>query len=435
MAKALRSAWFWGLALALAVGAVFRLSWPADMEYKLDEAWVYQLARDFMHEGRFVWLGMPASQGQRIPGLSVWGFYALGAAFGVEEPTGLARGVQVLSLLAVGGLIVFARRCVPPGEREWWLWAAALACVNPILVLFHRKIWPPCLLPAGLVALVVCWWLRRRRGGAFGWGALAALLFQVHVGMLFHAAALTAYTFLYDRRGVAWRWWLAGSLVGAVPAVPWLWYMGTTHDHAPAEQHLLRRLVEFKFWGHWTTEPLGLGLGYFFGPDTTDVLAWPRLGGQATWGTLVLEVVVVALGVSLLLAAARRCWRDRPPLGTLLGAGNCQTDLLLHAVMWGFGLVLTATCMRFYRHYMLLAFPFPLLWLARLALPLHATPRQRRLGRATLVAICTASALITAATLGWVHDNGGSEFGGYGRTYARKVASGQLPPVPPLASR
>jgi hypothetical protein len=435
MARTLRSAWFWGLALALAAGAVFRLAWPGDMEYKIDEAWVYQLARDFVREGRFVWLGMPSSQNIRIPGLSVWNFYALGAVFGVDEPTSLVRGVQVLGLLAVLGLIVFAWRWVPEGEREWWLWAAALACVNPLVVLFQRKIWPPSLLPIGLVALVLCWWRRDRRGGAFGWGALAALLFQVHVAMLFHALALTAYTWLCNRRNVAWRWWLLGSLLGSVPALPWLWYMGTTHDESNSQPYRLSRIVEMKYWTHWVSEPLNIGLSYSFGKDTADLLAWPRIAGCPTWGVAFLQIVTVGLGAWLLLRAGLRWWRDRPPWRSWLGAGNCQTDLLLHAVLWGFGLVLALTCLRFYRHYLLLAFPFTLLWLARLALPLAATLRQKRQGRAALLAICTASALITAATLWWVHDNGGSERGGYGWSYARKVEMGQMPAVPPLEPR
>src|SRR5205823_2319122 len=153
-------------------------------------------------------------------------------------------------------------------EREWWLWAVALACVNPLVVLSHRKIWPPCLLPLGLVALMVCWWYRRRRAAAFGWGVLAVLLFQFHIGMLFHAAALTAYTWLWDRRSVAWRWWLAGIVAGALPALPWVWYVVTTPDRAGGSAFLVSRLFEAKFWTHWFSEPLGLGLGYHFGTDT-----------------------------------------------------------------------------------------------------------------------------------------------------------------------
>src|SRR5205823_3004364 len=162
----------------------------------------------------------------------------------------LVRGVQFLNCLALVALLLFAWHVVPPEEREWWLWTVALVCVNPCVVLFHRKIWPPSAMTIGLVALLVCWWRRERRWGAFGWGGLAALLFQVHVGMLVHAAALTAYTWLSDRRRVIWRWWLAGSLVGALPALPWLWYMGTTHDHAEGQAVQLHRLVEGKFWSH-----------------------------------------------------------------------------------------------------------------------------------------------------------------------------------------
>src|SRR5437868_6195238 len=152
----LRSAWFWGLLLALVAGAGFRLVWLDDMEYKVDEAWIYQLVRAFLHEGLVVWLGMPSSTNVRIPGLSIWLFYPLGMLFGIDEPTGLARGVQVLNILALLALLVFAWRAVPAGEREWWLWAIALACVNPAVVLFQRKIWPPSALPLGLVALTVC---------------------------------------------------------------------------------------------------------------------------------------------------------------------------------------------------------------------------------------------------------------------------------------
>src|SRR5213078_1109169 len=99
----------------------------------------------------------------------------------------------------------------------------------------------------------------------------------------------TVFTWLWDRRNVAWRWWLAGSLAGAVPALPWLWYMATTHDRASASQHDLRRLVEIKFWTHWVGEPLGMGLPYFFGPDTPDVLAWPRVADRPTGGVAVLQ--------------------------------------------------------------------------------------------------------------------------------------------------
>ena len=262
---------------------MFRLIWVQDIEFKVDEAWIHELVRDFFREGRFVWLGMPSSQNLRIPGLSVWQFYPLGAAFGLE-PTGLARGVQVLSLLALAGLCVFAWRMVPDDEREWWLWAVALLCVNPIVVLFQRKLWPPTAMPLGLVALLVCWWCRRTRWGALGWGMLAALLFQIHVAMLFSTAALAGGTLIFDRRSVRWRWWVLGGLIGAMPALPWVWYMATTSDGVGGNAWQFSRLVEFKFWTLWVSESLGLGLQYWLGEDAKTLLGWPVIAGQPTYG-------------------------------------------------------------------------------------------------------------------------------------------------------
>jgi hypothetical protein len=208
--------------------------------------------------------------------------------------------------------------------------------------------------------------------------------------------------------------------------------MGTTEDRTGPEAVQLSRLVEFKYWNCWATEPLGVGLSYSFGADTADLLAWPCIAGRPTGAVGLLQTVMVGLGAWLLLRAQRQWWSDRPGVAAFFGAGVCQTDLILNAVLWGFGLVLTATCLRFYRHYLVLAFPFPLLGLARLALPPRATPRQRLHARGALLTICVASALITATTLCWVHEHGGTETGGYWRTYASQLDSGEMPEVPPL---
>ncbi len=419
-----RSGWFWGLALALAAGAIFRLAWVGDIEYKGDEALICALVRDFLRDGRVAAQGIPSSQNLRNPGLCVWVFYPLGAVFGAG-PTGLARGVQVLNILALVALVVFAWRVVPRPEREWWLWAAALASVNPVVVLLHRKIWPPTVLPLALVALLACWWYRERRWGSLGWGLLAALLPQVHLAGLFHAAALVGYTWLLERRTV-WRWWLVGAMLGALPAVPWACYVSTTRDRASAEVHALHRVIEGKFFSHWMTEPLGVGLGYALGRDTGDLAGWPRLAGRPTHGVAVLQAALVALGAWLVLRGLRRWWRQRPGIAAWLGAGRCPSDLLLHAAFWGFGLLLTFSCLRFYRHYLLWAFPLPAVWLARLALPHQATPRAVRHGRRTLLAVCVGTALLTAALLGWIHQHGGTDRGEYGRTYASQVQAGQI---------
>src|SRR5581483_3425656 len=255
------SAWTVCLLGALAAGAVFRLIWVGDMEYKRDEAWVFSLTRDAVLHGQPTAVGMPSSQELCIPGLSLWVFYPLGYLFGLEDPTGLARGVQVCSLLSMMALVIFAWRCMPMPEREWWLWGAALVAVNPLIVPFQRKIWPPSMLPIFLVA---------------------ALIGQIHVAGFFLAATLWLWTLAFDpaRRRVAWLWWLAGSALGTAPMLPWLHYLATTTTQAHSNVLQWSRLVEGKFYSHWLTEPLGLGIQYNLGDDYAEFLRGPVLAGR-----------------------------------------------------------------------------------------------------------------------------------------------------------
>jgi hypothetical protein len=155
--------WPVALAAAIALGAVLRLAWVADMEFKRDEAWTFRQARD----GSLPKFGMPSSARAPNPGLSVWVFVGLARLTGCDDPTALARGVQVLGIAALLGVVAFALVFVAAPEREPWLWAAALAAVNPMTVLLHRKIWPPSVLSLFTLVMLAGWWRRERRWGAF----------------------------------------------------------------------------------------------------------------------------------------------------------------------------------------------------------------------------------------------------------------------------
>ena len=161
-----RFAWGpWLLGATLLLGAALRLIWGETIEFKEDEAWLFRLVSDHCIHGEWSPLGMPSSQHVRVPGLSVWVCYPLGHLFGVDEPTS-RRGVQWSSVAALVGMVLFAWRCVPAAERESWLWAAAILAVNPMAVLYHRKLWPPCMLPMFCMLFAFGWWYRNRRWGA-----------------------------------------------------------------------------------------------------------------------------------------------------------------------------------------------------------------------------------------------------------------------------
>jgi len=117
--------WSIGLAGALILGAVLRLVWVMDMEYKGDEAWTFDRTQRVGRTEPFPWLGMDSSVKVSNPGMNVWVFLLLAKLFSARDPTTLARAVQLLNVSAIVLLVIFAFRMVLKEEREPWLWAAA----------------------------------------------------------------------------------------------------------------------------------------------------------------------------------------------------------------------------------------------------------------------------------------------------------------------
>jgi hypothetical protein len=411
--------WLVGLVIALAVGAALRLAWVGDMEYKADEAWTFHETSAAVRDGSWPKFGNPCSAGPLNPGMSVWVFVALGKATGCQDPTQLARGVQMLSLLALAALVAFAVLLVPAGEREPWLWAAALAAVNPTTVLLQRKIWTPSVVPLVSLALLAGWWRRDRFWGAFVWGLVGACLGQIQMAGFFLAAGFVLWAALFDRRRVAWLGWLLGSCVGALPLLPWLAYLMTEYHSGGPSRFYWVHLFEFKFWDRWVMQPLGFGLEYALDAEHAAFLRYPLLNGRPTYLAWAAERVAMLVGLFLLARGAWRLWQTRRRWPALLTGGDSPTGITLSAAFWGFGLLLTITTLYVQRHYMSVAFPLTFVWLARLALPAPGErPAARKVGRGVLVGLCLAQALLTATFLDYIHVNGGTRRGDYGTTYA-----------------
>lgn len=405
--------WPAGLALALVLGATLHLAWPRDMEYKDDEAWTFAQTQTVGRTAPVPWLGMSSSADLLNPGMSLWVFLFLGKVFAVHDPVDLARAVQILSMAAVVMLVVFALRCVPKEEREPWLWTAALLSVNPLAVLVHRKIWPPSVFPIFISCLLICWWYRRRPGHAFCWGLIGACLGQIHMPGFFFAAGFALWAFFFDHRGVAWRSWFVGSCLGALPLLPWLHYLLTQGLHPPVRHSSWSHMLEGKFWLRWVIDPLGLGYQYALEDDYGDFLSGPFFGGRPTYLVAFLHVAVLAVGVSIYARAGCRFWQTcRAGRGRGLGKQS-PTALTQNAALWGYGMLLTISSMPIYRHYLVIAFPLEILWLARLAL---VNGGSLKVGRALLGTLCVAQVLLSASLLRYIHVNQ-VVHGDYGTAY------------------
>jgi hypothetical protein len=418
----LRRWWPVALAVTFVLGSALRLIWVQDIEYKEDEAWTFARTQQVGVTEPFPWLGMPTSTQCSNPGMSLWVFLGLQKLFAAHDPTALARTVQLLNITAIAILIWFSMRSVPAGEREPWLWAAALALVNPLAVLFQRKIWPPSVLPLLTVLLLACWWHRDRRWRALAWGLLGACVGQIHMAGFFFAAALVAWTLLFSRQRVAWGSWFVGSSLGAIPLIPWFWYFMTGRGGQSINHIRLYHILECKFWMRWFTEPFGHTLRYALGNDFKDFLRYPLWHGRATHLVWLLHMLIYAIAGVVLVRAAWEFWQNRRQWAAWWAGKESSSALLQSAALWGFGILLTFCCLPIHRHYLIVAFPLGFLWLAQLVL---ARPQGARLSRSCLLILCVAQFSLSASFLGYVHHNQRIIRGDYGCPYGsqRKLVS------------
>lgn len=407
-----------GLGLAVCAGIALRVSYSADIEWKGDERWTFDHAMAMASGGAWSAAGMPTSVGGTNPGMSLWVFGALAKIFNVQSPPDLARAVQCLNGAALVALVVFAFALVPRARRAPWLWAAALWAVNPVAIIFERKIWPPSTLPLFVVAFIAAWSARRNVVAVFLWGALGALMAQVHLGVFFFAVALMGWTLLHDRTSVRLGSWLAGSAVGALPAIPWL--MEITHSGGAG---MRLRMPIVSFFVRWVQQPFGLGSEYTLGAaHMKEFLAQPVIGGASTYLVALAHAVIVAVLVAVLAAAARRAIRLRPSW-TDIAIGRSADAVLINASLWGYGLLMTMLTVfgaGSHRHYMIIIAPVMALWAARIVF--YATGRHRARATALLVAICLAQAAISASLLRYI-DRVQVIQGEYGATWQSQRAS------------
>ncbi len=421
MTLSLGRSWHWALFAVILAGALLRLAWVEDMEYKGDERWTFERTQNVGRSESLPWLGMSTSYELRHPGGTVWVFVALGKLCGVQEPLGLGRACQGLNVLAILLLVLFAFGVVPAQQREPWLWAAALVSVNPLAVLLHRKIWPPSVIPAFTLLLVFCWWYRDRRLGAFAWGLVGGFIGFLYPAAMFLAAGFALWALLFDRQRVRWLPWLAGSAVGALPLVPWFCYVWSAMGTQPISQRRWTHLVEGKFWFRWLTEPFGISLQYSLGDDFLDFLRYPLVGGQATYLVGLLHAVIGLAAIVLLGRLAWALWGQRGQWRQLW-IGRSATAFTQNACLWGFGLVFTATLLPIHRHYMCITFPLMFLWLARAGLAEHGSwLGSLKTGRRLLATVCVVQLLISVSFLGYIHANQRTIRGDYGLPYAAQA--------------
>lgn len=212
--------------------------------------------------------------------------------------------------------------------------------------------------------------------------------------------------------------------------LPWLYYMSAPADAARPSSFVWTRLVELKFWSHWFTEPFGVHLSYSVGNTFQEFLAWPIVGGQATYGVGILHVLIYLLAAGIVGAALVQCIRNRTAFVAGLTGRGSATSMLFGVALLGYGFILMASRIAFQRHYLLIVFPLPLVWLASLALPSDASPSARALWRKLLLALVVVEALLTWQFLNYLDVSGGAPLDGFGVSLKEQIRLGRVLEVP-----
>jgi hypothetical protein len=404
-----------GVVLALVAGVALRLVWPADMEYKADEIYSFDRTQRVGVDESWPWVGMNNSADVPHPGMSVWIFLALAKLSAAASPVELNVACMALNALALCLFAFFIRSAVPAAERELWWWGCALLCVNPLAVLFERKIWPPSALPIVGVCLLAAWWHRSRPSWALAFGLLAAAAAQIHPGAAFFAAGLAIWALVFDRGSLRWGWSLAGAALGSLTAWPWVHHLLFVAERSAAGPARWWRIFEFKFWIYWFTQPFGFSLHYSLGDDFPAFLRGPVIGGRDSYLVAGLHI---ALGLVMAVVLTRWLLRARRQgLGDLT---RTPTGLAIGAVGVGYGVLLTITGLPVYRHYLIVAAPVMCVAFARVTWLAFDPPQARKV----FGGLCLAQACLTWLFLSFVHRADGPIRGDYGTPYRAQVEQG-----------
>jgi hypothetical protein len=417
--------------VALLLGAVLRLSWGSDIEFKSDEQYTTNSALGLGNMVSWPPLGMTSSVGLRNPGMSVWVFSALARIFDARSPVDLARGVEVANIIALLVMLWFALAVVPSQEREAWLWATALAALCPAAILYDRKIWAQSVLPVVCMLNWIAWWHRRRLIGALVWGLIGATLGQIHLSGFLFTSALALWTALFARGAeprVRWGPWLIGSLIGLVPLVPWLRDVWALYQNGQLDAGGLSQSVSFQaatmlsillqFWVFWAGFPFGVNLLFSLGQKHfIDFLGHPIFFGSPTYGVLFLYLLSGFVGARIVLGKVRMMWAQKGQWKTVFVGIHSESALMVGAAFYGYGLLLAISSLRLYPHYLIVVFPIQYVGLCRLVLARGTNSIGHDSGRALLLTLCIVDFLLSFAFLYYIHVNGGAPDGDYGFSY------------------
>lgn len=398
----LRDRALWPILFCLTCGMVLRLIWPADMEWKGDEIWMWEHTQQILTGA----IPMP-SVGMRtsleVPNsvVGTWIFLALARIS--STPVRLVQWIQVLNVVTLWGFLGFILSQVRAPARQTWLWGLAIASVNPAAMLLARKLWLPDLIAPFCLLILIGHWFRSRFWGSVLWGAAVMLCGQIHMGGFFVAFGLGVWTVWQEwgKRGERTHWlgYAIGTLLGALPLIPWAFTVIPNLEtyREFVDEHESLNLFP-RFYLQWLTSALGVNLSNaLWSKFWTDFLAEPRLWGFPTYLMVPAHGFLAGIGLYPAYRWWRNCRQRSLQFSTQFAISTPQINFYCGSLAWGAGGLFSLLRVNVHSHYLAVIFPFQYLWLAQLY-----RHRER-----LLWAIVLTQLLISVTFLVFIHRTGG----------------------------
>jgi hypothetical protein len=387
--------------VVLFIAAALRLAFPADIEYKGDEKFMFAQSQAIGVTLPYPDLGMRSSIGLRNPALSLWLFVALARLFHAMDPIALTCAVECLNIGAFFLLFWVIEKILPAAEqREPWMWSLVLAAVNPFAVLFHRKIWAQDTLPFFCVALLAGWFKRETITGAFAWGFFGVILGQIHMSGFFLAASLLFFTIFLAHRfdvhqKVHWPSWILGSVIGAIPLITWIQYV--INFHGTVRSIDWSNMLTLRYWYYWLTDTFGFGLNYSLGKYFEEFVQLPWVAAAH---------LSIALAAAAIFYFAIRRWSGGQKLPF-----KGESALALTSAGIGCGILMVMARISIHRYYLIATFPFEFYWLARISC------EDGFRGQCLLTVIALSELTLSISFLFFIHLHHGAFGADYGIGY------------------
>ncbi len=380
------------------------------MEWKADEQWMYEKAHKVASEKKFPDAGMQSGGGIVNPGMSVAAFAVI-AEF-TKDPLEMGRAVQLINVLSILFFLLFILYKVEEKEKKVWLAGLALASVSPLAVLFSRKIWAQDLLPLLSFVIVFAHANRDKRTGAFVWGLAGALIGQIHMSGFFFAAGLFVFSIVHDyynKIKFRWTYWITGSIIGSISIVPWIDFI--LHNPQITRQSFWH-IFQFNFYLYWFLDSQGLNIMYSIRKEFWQFIKEPFIGGIPTYFIAMIHLFLAAAGIVTLIKIVGYFKRivqflKEKILFRNLFVNVSMTQFYLLSILLGLGVFMTLSGTTIYSHYIICAFPFSYIFLAKVL-----ESRKRLLKGVILAQLC-----VTISFLIYVHGHNGVIHGDYGVAY------------------